>query len=421
MNFSVVVPYFNSSKTLRETLKSLEQQNENFEVILIDDGSTDNSFKIAQEFKKKIKNIFYLKNKKNLGVSISRNKGIKNSKGKYIIFLDSDDTLNKFILSDIWKFIKRNNLPDVIFARYEKEVFPKNNLDILKSCFNRNKNYFVNYILKKKIPLDECWPYIIKNDFIKKNRIYFDTLRVAEDQIFVLKIFLKMKNIFFYKKRVFYFHRNFSNTLSDFMDYSSGLDCLRVLISFLKIKKDIKNINLINLCEFYIQNILSMFSGVLIQSNKKQIKYYYKFAKSKKILFKDLVSRREKFPFKNFLNRNFILIYRDTIISTKLNLVRKIKGISNLYLFCYSKFTSATIEILKQKREQITYIVDDNKNLLGKYFQKIKIINTKKLIKDIKEKDFCIISNHRDITLKNINKGLISKGLKQKQLVFFKY
>ena len=239
--------------------------------------------------------------------------------------------------------------------------------------------------------------------------------------MFVLKVFLKMKNIFFYKKKIFYFHKNFSNTLSDFMDYRSGFDCLKVLMSFLKIKKNTKSINLINLCEFYIQNILSMFSGILVQSNKKQIKNYYKFAKQKKILFKDLVSRREKFLFKNFLNRNFILIYRDVIISTKLNLVKKIKGNSNLYLFCYSKFTSATIKILKQKSKQITYIVDDNKNLLGKFFQKIKIINTNKLIKDIKEKDFCITSNHRDITLKNINKNLISKGLKQKQLVFFKY
>ena len=98
--FSLIIPIYNSEKYLFECINSvIEQQFDNFEIILVDDFSTDQSIKIAKSFLKKNKNIKIIRNKKNEGVSVCRNKGIKIAKGKYIIFVDSDDFLLRDSLS----------------------------------------------------------------------------------------------------------------------------------------------------------------------------------------------------------------------------------------------------------------------------------------------------------------------------------
>lgn len=94
--FSVIIPSFNSGKSILACLRSLELQiDQDFEVILIDDCSTDNSFEMANE--KIIKTFSYyrvLQNKENYGVSHTRNLGINNANGEYLVFLDSDDTFH---------------------------------------------------------------------------------------------------------------------------------------------------------------------------------------------------------------------------------------------------------------------------------------------------------------------------------------
>ena len=93
--FSIVIPIYNSEKTLLNCIRSIKKQKfDKFtELILIDDASTDKSKKICKFLSKQNQNIQIIYNRKNLGVSISRNKGIKKAKGDYIIFLDSDDYL----------------------------------------------------------------------------------------------------------------------------------------------------------------------------------------------------------------------------------------------------------------------------------------------------------------------------------------
>ena len=105
--FSVIIPVFNAEKYLSKCIKSvINQKNNKTEIILIDDCSTDDSLKICNSFKKNsLVNI--IRHKKNLGVSISRNDGILAAKGKYVLFLDSDDWLYPGSLKKIEKLIKK--------------------------------------------------------------------------------------------------------------------------------------------------------------------------------------------------------------------------------------------------------------------------------------------------------------------------
>ena len=92
-----------------------QKKNENIEIILINDGSTDNSLKIVKKVKKDYSNIVLVNNHNNLGVSASRNIGLKKAKGKFIIFLDSDDEILKNSLFKIKKLISKDKKNDFIF------------------------------------------------------------------------------------------------------------------------------------------------------------------------------------------------------------------------------------------------------------------------------------------------------------------
>jgi len=122
---SVVMPVFNSEKFLIEAIQSiLSQTYQNFEFIIVDDASTDKSLSISEEYAKKDNRIKVIKNKFNKGIAISRNIGIRNSKGKYIATQDSDDISNPERLIKQFMFLDKN--PDVGVVGSHIRIFGDN-------------------------------------------------------------------------------------------------------------------------------------------------------------------------------------------------------------------------------------------------------------------------------------------------------
>lgn len=122
---SIIVTNYNYSKFLRRCLRSCLSQNigENYEVILVDDKSSDNSLEIANEFKK-LKNFRIISNKKNIGVARAANKAIKSSKGKYFVRVDADDFISKFFLQQLVFFIEHRN--DIFGVACDYTLIDKN-------------------------------------------------------------------------------------------------------------------------------------------------------------------------------------------------------------------------------------------------------------------------------------------------------
>lgn len=108
---SIITPTYNSNKFLKETLDSIIAQTyKNWELIITDDGSTDNTLLILEEYSKKESRINFYKSASNLGSGLARNNSIKIAKGRYITFIDSDDIwLPNKLLNHI-KFMQKNNL-----------------------------------------------------------------------------------------------------------------------------------------------------------------------------------------------------------------------------------------------------------------------------------------------------------------------
>lgn len=118
MKLSIIIPVYNAEKYLKKCLESVFQQNlkpEDFEVICINDGSTDKTQQILEEFQKKYTNII-LENQENFGEAISRNKALSLSKGEYITFLDSDDYYDALTLSKALQIIASQNL-DILYLK----------------------------------------------------------------------------------------------------------------------------------------------------------------------------------------------------------------------------------------------------------------------------------------------------------------
>ena len=136
---SIIVPVYNSEKFIQETINTvLNQTYKNWELILIDDCSTDQSKKILDENAQKDKRIIVLKNKENSKTAITRNNGIKHAKGKYICFIDADDLWEKDKIEKQVLFMEKKkcefSFTGYVFANQDGKP------DREKSVCSRNNN-----------------------------------------------------------------------------------------------------------------------------------------------------------------------------------------------------------------------------------------------------------------------------------------
>ena len=185
---SIIMPVYNSSNYLIETIDSiLNQTYDNFELIIVDDGSTDGSKDILNEKysnNKKIK-IFY---QKNLGAPTARNTGFKKSKGELIMFFDSDDCMDKKYLEEA---LKNYDNEDLIIANFRR--FSSKNSKLSEEIYKENKdlNFEENLYLISPFPGNK----IYKREIIEKNNICFDNLKMAQDLNFYIKYLQYTKNV----------------------------------------------------------------------------------------------------------------------------------------------------------------------------------------------------------------------------------
>ena len=213
---SIIIPIFNSENYIKECLNSLIYQTfKNFEIICVNDGSTDGTLEILKEFKNKDKRIHII-NQINRGAEIARNVGMKESKGEYLMFLDSNDIFSNTMLEELYTKIKENNLEIIIcnsinfkifndekiFNEHKNIIFSKEQIFYFEQTFssqNIDKYFFEIFI---------WWPWdkIFKKDFIENLELDFKNLNSTNYLIFIYLTVLSSKKISFLDK-IFINHR----------------------------------------------------------------------------------------------------------------------------------------------------------------------------------------------------------------------
>ena len=221
---SVIIPVYNVEEYLRDCLDSVINQTlKEIEIICIDDCSTDCSYNILEEYAKKDNRIILIKNKENMGVGYNRNIGIKEAKGEYIGFIDSDDYISEDYYENLYNTAKKYNsdVVNTLNVSNDKEGNIFNYWCHIDNFVKRKKDYeyesdnlFSNVDSHSKyLIIYNPFNKIFSKKFILEKDVYFmeNKVNASEDADFVIRLFLNSPKVSF-NNHSQYFYRINSNS-----------------------------------------------------------------------------------------------------------------------------------------------------------------------------------------------------------------
>lgn len=229
---SIIMPVYNKYNYLMKSINSIINQTyKDFELIIVDDGSSDGSEKLCDEFAQKDQRIKVI-HLKNAGVSNARNVGLDNAKGKYLQFIDSDDYVDEDMLEKLYDKATQYDV-DIVISGITKvnhdyevlnETLPqltgvKSKNEMLENFASEQRSTGIYGCVSNKF---------IKRDIVEKFKLRFDTkIKLAEDLDFYLKLYEHISSIYFYDTSFYYYIQNAANssTSEDFKhDYLTQIN-----------------------------------------------------------------------------------------------------------------------------------------------------------------------------------------------------
>lgn len=207
---SLIIPVYNVEEYLKEALDSICNQTlKEFEAILINDGSTDNSLEVIEEYLEKDSR-FILITQKNSGPGKARNNGLNMAEGEYIVFMDADDVLPEESLKTRYELIKEKEAEILVggtFAYNGTEKWP------IKTHFSKEGFKSIEHNEDLMLSLGP-WNKIFKSELLKDIKFPTD-IKYGEDQVFVMNSYMKAKKIYKTNENVYYYRkRNADENLS---------------------------------------------------------------------------------------------------------------------------------------------------------------------------------------------------------------
>lgn len=273
---SVIIPVYNVGKYIEKTLESVVNQDyKDFELLLVNDGSTDNSVDVASTYLSK-KNINWrIINKDNGGQSSARNMGLDKANGDYVVFLDSDDVVSEKFLSSLYKEMKED--VDFTFCNYEyvkNQIPPIDNKDLVH-CFNQDE--LLEVFLKRKINF-VLPSMMFKRDFLVTNNLYLnENIKFSEDQMFIWDVIFKAnKSVYLYSKMYGYYLREKSiMTSSPYNKIQKGFEEYCEFIK--RLKQNYKN--KLDIIKYILPRweLGTLYSSAKLLNKKEYINLYNKF------------------------------------------------------------------------------------------------------------------------------------------------
>lgn len=291
---SVIIPVYNTEKYLRKCLDSVINQTlKDIEIICVNDGSTDGSLAILNEYAQKDNRIIVI-DKENTGAGDSRNVGISYVTSDYLTFLDSDDWLDENALYNFYKKVEENNNYDVILAQscnYIKELHEfKPRPYSLKLSLLKNLNVFSSddipdYIFTITTP--DVWGKLFKLSFIRNNNIKFQNLKTCNDVYFIFKSLMLAQKITYIKNVVVFWRvNNLGSITSTRYKYTENW-----IINYNLLKKDLITYNKRNLSNSLVEAFINVARYELnrINDSKSIYKYLFILKMIKYLSFSDLI------------------------------------------------------------------------------------------------------------------------------------
>ena len=305
---SIIITAYNAEKTIEKCLNSiLDTQYNDYEIILVNDGSIDNTEKIIELFASdKIK---YYK-KKNTGVADSRNFGIDKAKGDYITFVDSDDYVCSNYFEKIDKYINEGvdiiKRKGIIVSKNKEQKIKGATFDITTGEDAFNKLCFTD------IYLDTLWSYIIKKSLFIDNNLYFEKDRFHEDFGLIPLLILKANKMVSLENYVYYYVQTDNSIMREKNIDKTIKKAKDALYHYDNILKTIESYNLSN---FTKENVrIYCTNAILLKVNElngKEQTWYIKELKKRKV-------------YKNIKIRNLKQLIKKVLLFINIRLYSKI-------------------------------------------------------------------------------------------------
>jgi len=229
---TIIIPAFNVEKYIKKCIDSLKEQTFNdYEVIIVDDGSTDNTLNIINQ---NINNKFRVVSQKNSGAGFARNKGIALSKGMYIGFMDSDDFLfDKYCLEKIAKVLLKKDCDIITYKMvryYDKteNFLEEDNITSQNKLFKNIDEYLELTIKNSRLSVSPCDKFI-KSSILKKNNIFFDNYAMLEDIDWSLSLFTYANNIYVLNEPIYVYRKQRTGSTTSFYNFRKTESCYNII------------------------------------------------------------------------------------------------------------------------------------------------------------------------------------------------
>lgn len=265
MKLSIVIPVYNVEPFIKSTLDSIYNQKVDehcFEVIVVNDGTPDNSMEIVKEFAVTHANLMII-NQKNQGLSCARNAGMKVAKGEYIWVVDSDDMVTDHSIKEILNEILIHPTVDMFcFDLYEKRG---HNL-IPTSLFSKSsyQKYYgkvhSGYFYCRKLPTGVSPKFLFRRVFLKENGLEFTPGIYHEDQDFLIRCYTKAKSVLPLRNIWYIYNIRESGSITSTFKIKRFQDILLVMDKFRQLSLNSKDYKVITILE---EGIFSLSYGLL--------------------------------------------------------------------------------------------------------------------------------------------------------------
>lgn len=278
---SVIVPVYNVESTLCKCIDSiLKQTYDNWELLLIDDGSTDSSGGICDIYAEKDCRISVV-HKVNGGVSVARNTGLDKACGKYVLFVDSDDYIDENALEILLKNAEENDADVVMFGFYyhveeTKETFS----NFPEVHFVGNESEFLEEVFEhtfRKEMLNAPWNKLIRKNVLDANNLRFNPeFSICEDMIFSIEILSVSNQIVVLDKAMYhYVYKLGDNLVNKFhYNYFEALNFYKKKMDSYLAKNDAEESIVFMVEDFYAEKIIAYLKRIYVSSRYDRKKKY---------------------------------------------------------------------------------------------------------------------------------------------------
>lgn len=304
---SIIVSIYNVENYLEKCIKSLLNQDiDDYEIILVNDGSKDNSVNICNKFVDKYDNIRLL-NKENGGLSSARNYGLNKAKGKYVFFVDADDYIEDNCLGKIYSILEENEL-DILQINYREVIDNEKSNNKINYSDENNIITGKEWIKTRKI-IPMIWTYIYNREFLLNNQLIFKEGIYHEDAEFTPRALMAANRTMF-KDICVYFYIIRNGSIMRSKNIKKSLDLIVIGKEIKKIKDSVNENELLKALEARESYMYgASISGCIKQGYKIQT------------LFKD---KNEKKYISKILLNSSRLKYKITGLMIKLNIYKLI-------------------------------------------------------------------------------------------------